>query len=203
MRVSMKEFWNERYGQHEFIYGQKPNSFFEEQIALLQPGKILLPAEGEGRNAVYAATQGWEVTAFDFSEAGKKKAEKLASETGVTIDYQISAAADFEAEADTFDVVAFIYAHFPSQLRQAVHQKAVKWLKPGGKVILEAFHARQLHRNSGGPKKPEMLYDLPMLRNDFSPLQEVLLEEKIITLSEGAYHKGVAEVVRFVGEKKG
>lgn len=53
------------------------------------------------------------------------------------------------------------------------------------------------------PKKPEMLYDLPMLRNDFSPLQEVLLEEKIITLSEGAYHKGVAEVVRFVGEKKG
>jgi hypothetical protein len=70
--------WNERYGADEYVYGKEPNGFLKEFIDNHPPGKILLPAEGEGRNAVYAASKGWEVTAFDFSEEGKKKALKLA-----------------------------------------------------------------------------------------------------------------------------
>ncbi len=198
----MKDFWNERYGHNEFIYGKKPNTFFAEQIVLLKPGKVLLPAEGEGRNAVYAAGLGWEVTAFDFSEAGKEKAGQLASEAGVSINYQISPATDFQADAASFDVVALIYAHFPPQVRQPFHQQLVNWLKPGGRVILEAFHPRQMARSSGGPKNPEMLYDQETLGSDFSALKKVLLEEKTIQLSEGKHHEGEAEVVRYVGEKK-
>lgn len=198
----MQDFWNERYGKGEFIYGKKPNAFFAEQIALLQPGKLLLPAEGEGRNAVYAAGLGWEVTAFDFSEAGKQKAEKLADETGVSIRYHIAQAADFQTEAESYDAVALVYAHFPPEVRNTLHQQLVKWLKPGGRLILEAFHPRQMERNSGGPKNPEMLYDKEMISDDFAALKKVLLEEKNIQLSEGKHHEGAAEVVRYVGEKK-
>ena len=197
----MEGFWNERYGKREYIYGKKPNSFFAEQISLLKPAKLLLPAEGEGRNAVYAAGLGWEVLAFDFSEAGKRKAETLAGEKEVSINYQISQVDAFQAEAGSFDAVALTYAHFLPQLRQDFHQKLVNWLKPGGKVILEAFHSRQIKLKSGGPKNPEMLYDQKMLKKDFSALKELLLEEKTIQLSEGKYHEGVANVVRFVGEK--
>lgn len=198
----MKDFWNERYQQDAFIYGKKPNTFFAEQILLLEPGSLLLPAEGEGRNAVYAAGLGWKVTAFDFSEAARAKAEKLAAEANAKIDYRIAQATDFEAEDASFDVVALIYAHLPPQIRKVVHQRVVKWLKPGGRVMLEAFHPRQLQHSSGGPKNPEMLYDQAMLRDDFSSLKEIMMKEQTVHLSEGNYHQGEAEVVRYVGKKE-
>ena len=75
----MKEFWEIRYAEKQYAYGENPNVYFKEQLDKLKPGKILLPAEGEGRNAVYAAKQGWEVMAFDLSSEGKNKAEKLAA----------------------------------------------------------------------------------------------------------------------------
>lgn len=198
----MKDFWNERYQQDAFIYGKKPNTFFAEHILLIEPAKLLLPAEGEGRNAVYAAGLGWEVTAFDFSEAARAKAQKLAAEANAKIDYRIAQATDFETDDASFDVVALIYAHLLPQLRKVVHRRVVKWLKPGGRVILEAFHPRQLQHSSGGPKNPEMLYDQAMLRDDFSSLKEIMLKEQTIHLSEGNYHQGEAEVVRYIGKKE-
>lgn len=74
----MSQFWNERYSQAEYVYGETPNVFFAAQLDKLSAGTIILPCEGEGRNAVYAASQGWEVKAFDASEAGQKKALLLA-----------------------------------------------------------------------------------------------------------------------------
>lgn len=198
----MKDFWNERYQQDAFIYGKKPNTFFAEQILLLEPGSILLPAEGEGRNAVYSAGLGWEVTAFDYSEAAKAKAKKLADEANVRIDYRIAQATDFHVNDESFDVVALIYAHLPPQIRKVVHQRVITWLRPGGRVILEAFHPRQLQHSSGGPKNTELLYDQSMLRDDFSALKEIMMKEQTIHLSEGDYHQGEAEVVRYVGKKE-
>lgn len=81
----MNNIWNERYGKEEYVYGEEPNVFFAAQLTKLQNGVIILPCEGEGRNAVYAASQGWKVNAFDTSEAGKTKAIQLASNKGVTI----------------------------------------------------------------------------------------------------------------------
>ena len=82
----MKQFWNERFTEETFAYGKAPNEFLKENIHLLPKGNILFVAEGEGRNAVYAAKNGFEVTAFDLSSGGKKKADKLANDNDVKID---------------------------------------------------------------------------------------------------------------------
>jgi len=198
----MNNFWNERYSQEQMTYGTEPNVFFREQLQSLEPGKLLLPAEGEGRNAVYAALKGWQVLAFDFSEAGYKKAMALAEQRGVTINYQIIDAAQFACEPESMDAVALIYAHFPPVLRLEMHQKVITWLKPGGTVILEAFHPKQLAYNSGGPKDENMLYTAEMLQKDFSQLTIQMLEEVEIQLNEGLYHIGAGYATRMVAKKQ-
>jgi len=197
----MKNFWNERYSMKEFIYGEDPNVFFAEQLNKLKPGKIILPCEGEGRNGVYAASLGWEVSAFDSSEAGKEKAIQLATKKGVILNYEIEDAWEVEYPENSFDVVAFVFAHFPTEVRKHIHQKAITWLKPGGRIILEAFNPDQLQNNSGGPKEPSMLYTEKILKDDFKELNIELLETCTTELKEGKFHEGLAEVIRFVGVK--
>ncbi|MFD1184812.1 methyltransferase domain-containing protein [Pontibacter rugosus] len=200
--MPMKDFWNDRYSQEQMIYGAEPNVFFREQLQQLRPGMLLLPAEGEGRNAVYAALNGWQVTAFDFSEAGYKKAMALAEQRGVTINYLVTDAAQYTCAPDSLDAVALIYAHFPPALRQQLHQQVIKWLKPGGTLILEAFHPNQLSYSSGGPKDERMLYTAETLQDDFSSLLIQQLEEVEIQLNEGAYHNGAGYVTRLVAQRK-
>lgn len=139
--------------------------------------------------------------AFDYSEAGRVKALRLAEQRGVTLNYQLAEAGQFESEPETFDAVALIYAHFPPVLRQHLHSQVVQWLKPGGVVILEAFHPGQLAYASGGPKDKSMLYTAEILRSDFSPLAINLLEEQETLLEEGAYHSGSGYVTRMVATK--
>lgn len=198
----MKNFWNERYGNQEYIYGKTPNLFFAEQLKTLKPGEILLPCEGEGRNAVFAAVKGWEVRAFDSSEAGKIKAGKLAAENNVDIDYLIDDALTVQYPPNSFDAVAFIYAHFPPAIRKKIHQKAITWLKPGGKILLEVFNPKQLQNTSGGPKDLSMLYTEEMLRDDFEGLTIDQIETKTIELNEGRHHQGKADIIQFVATKK-
>lgn len=199
----MSNIWNERYSQSEYVYGETPNKFFAEALENLAAGKIILPCEGEGRNAVYAAGKGWKVNAFDSSEAGKIKALQLAAKKNVFIDYAIEDAVLIDYPADSADVVAFIYAHFPPSIRTQIHRKAIEWLKPGGKLIIEAFNPDQLKNNSGGPKDLSMLYTEEMVREDFRELQIELLQTMQTTLSEGKYHEGIAEIIQFVGVKNG
>jgi SAM-dependent methyltransferase len=198
----MTNFWNERYGDQEYIYGKTPNVFFAEQLQTLKPGTILLPCEGEGRNAVFAALKGWEVRAFDTSEAGKIKAEKLAAENNVDIDYLIDDAETVQYPPNSFDAIAFIYAHFPPSIRKKIHQKAITWMKPRGKIILEIFNPKQLQNTSGGPKDLSMLYTEEMLRDDFEGLAIDVLETKTIVLNEGKHHQGKADIIQFVATKK-
>jgi hypothetical protein len=197
----MTDFWNERYGQNEFVYGEAPNEFFAGRLSKLPPGKILLPCDGEGRNGVYAATLGWDVQAFDTSEAGRTKAMQLAARKGVTIDYKIADAATCEYQEGSLDVVAIIYAHLPPAIRKSFNERAIKWLKPGGRIMVEVFHKRQIGNDTGGPKDIDMLYDESVLMSDFKELTTVLMESPIVELHEGTYHDGKAEVMRFVGVK--
>ncbi|PRY05005.1 methyltransferase family protein [Pontibacter ummariensis] len=199
----MQEFWNNRYSQEDMTYGSAPNVFFREQLKKLTPGKLLLPAEGEGRNAVHAALKGWEVLAFDYSEAGRAKALWLAQQQGVSINYRLAEAAEFDREPNSLNAVALIYAHFLPVLRERLHRNVIQWLKPGGVVILEAFHPGQLAYASGGPKDQRMLYTAGMLRSDFTPLEINLLEEQETLLKEGAYHSGAGCVTRMVATKPG
>ena len=202
----MKAFWDERYSANEFAYGVEPNVFFEKVINDLKlKGTILLPAEGEGRNAVFAAKKGLDVSCFDMSLQGKQKALKLASLNNVNINYVVGEFSEINFKENSFDVIALIYAHFPLNVKSQYHQKVTKWLKKDGILILEGFSKKQLeinkeNKNSFGPKSIEMLYSLEEIENDFKALERIQLFEEIIDLNEGIHHKGKGSVIRFIGK---
>lgn len=196
----MKDFWNKRYGEEAYVYGFSPNLFFKEQLDQLQVGSILLPAEGEGRNAVYALSKGWDVTAFDFSENAQRKAKKLANKNNLFLNYQVEDVLHFTSD-NTFDVLGLIFAHFPATLRKKANQHLLQFLEPKGKVIFEAFSKEQLGKSSGGPKDKEMLFSIEEVEKEFKGIGFQILEKKIIQLQEGRYHHGEASVIRFIGTK--
>ncbi|MBD3626967.1 class I SAM-dependent methyltransferase [Cyclobacterium sp.] len=203
----MKTFWDERYKDEKYVYGEAPNAFFASRLSGLKPGKLLLPAEGEGRNAVFAAKSGWKVQAFDWSEEGLKKAEKLADREKVHISYQVGAMEEIHYEPETFDALGLIFAHFPVANRRVYHQKLSDFLKPGGYLILEGFSKAHLQFNTenpkaGGPKNEGMLFSLENIRNDFPDFDWELLEEVHEELNEGAFHVGKAALIRAFGRKK-
>jgi cyclopropane fatty-acyl-phospholipid synthase-like methyltransferase len=169
-------------------------------LTIDKTGKLLLPAEGEGRNAIFAAKAGWEVTAIDSSAVGREKALKFAEDEGVEIEYEILDLQNFEARPDQYDFIAIIFGHFPSDFRQNLHQKFVKSLKAGGHILIEAFAKEQINNTSGGPQDVDMLYSLPLLEEDFSGLSIKKLSHKKVFLNEGKHH-GWADVVRFIGIK--
>lgn len=202
----MKEFWNERYSAPEYAYGIAPNEFLAGVLAGLKPGKILFPAEGEGRNAVYAAEAGWEVSAFDLSEEGKKKADQLATSRGVILEYLVGNLSEITYPSESFDALVLIFAHFPASLRESFHSKLLTFLKPGGILILEGFSKDHLKFSSvnplsGGPKDPAMLFSEEELRSDFKGMEILSLEEKEVALKEGLYHSGRSAVIRLVARK--
>lgn len=195
----IKNKWDERYAQKEYVYGKKPNEFFKQELAKHKPGKILLPAEGEGRNAVYAAKLGWEVYAFDSSSEAIKKAQQLTSENNVEIHYTLSSFEEVDYPDDFFDLIGLFYAHTLS--RADNHKKLIRFLKPKGAIILEGFSKEQIHYNSGGPRKIEMLFSEEELQSDFADLTELITEKMEIQLNEGKQHNGKASVIRLIGLK--
>ena len=202
-----KEFWNQRYSANDYAYGKAPNVFFAEQLQQLPPGRILLPADGEGRNSVYAATLGWEVVAFDISSEGKVKAEQLAKEKNVRIEYLVGDLERLDLAPQSFDAMALIYAHFPPPIKSKYHQLLQKYLKPNAMVILEAFSKTHLpyrmeNPKVGGPNKLEMLFSGEEVKVDFDGFEIQLLADTEVDLQEGNYHIGKGKVIRFVGAKK-
>ena len=202
--MNQENFWNQRYAAENYAYGTLPNAYLKEKSADLRPGKILLPAEGEGRNAVFIAKMGWEVEAFDQSTAGKNKALLLAEHYDVKISYTISDVENTDYPENSFDALALIFAHFPGENRRSYHRKLSSFLKPGGYLIIEGFskeHAtfQQLNPKSGGPRDPGMLYEL---KEDFNNFEFTEAAEHQITLAEGEFHQGEASVIRIFAIKK-
>lgn len=202
----MKSFWNQRYASSEYAYGKEPNKFFKQALDRLTPGKLFLAAEGEGRNAVYAAQQGWEVVCYDFSVEAQKKALSLAEEKGVKINYQLGSLEDMSFNEE-FDAVGIVFVQFPEAIRRHNFQKISSFLKPGGTLILEAFsksHIEDQEENPsvGGPKNVDQLYELNAIKKDFENFDLEIATEESTNLEEGLYHRGRSSVVRFVGRKK-
>jgi SAM-dependent methyltransferase len=197
-------FWDKRFAESGFAYGEEPNGFLREQLDRLTPGSLLLPAEGEGRNAVWAATRGWSVHAFDTSTVGRDKALATARREGVEMTYELRSAAapmlDFEAR---FDAVGLVFMHLPAEVRRSAHQGVARCLRPGGALILEAFSTAQLERGTGGPRELELLYTTADLEEDFAGLEIHTLEKRDVELNEGRYHLGVASVVRVLATARG
>ena len=207
MNDAWKDRWDERYSTEEFAYGEEPNNYLKEQIQKLPAGTILFPAEGEGRNAVFAARLGWTVSAFDISMEGRNKALRLAEAHNVTVDYQVGELQDLHYAAGQFDAIALIYAHFPAEIKSVYHKALDQYLRHGGWIIFEAFskkHLDYIARNEhvGGPKDLAMLFSLEEIKSDFANYDIIELAEMEIELNEGLFHNGTGSVIRFVGRKK-
>ncbi|TPG34084.1 class I SAM-dependent methyltransferase [Flavobacterium pectinovorum] len=207
MNNSWTERWNDRYSNEEFAYGEEPNNYFKEQIEKLNTGTILFPAEGEGRNAVYAAKLGWTVSAFDISEEGKNKALKLAEASNVAIDYQVGELETLNYHTEQFDAIALIYAHFPAEIKSAIHKTLETYLRKDGIIIFEAFSKKHLeylaiNDKVGGPKDIESLFSIEEIQADFPNYEIIELQEKEIELNEGVFHNAKGSVIRFIGRKK-
>jgi SAM-dependent methyltransferase len=197
----MSFMWDKRYGTEDYAYGKEANAFFSTQLDGTGPGLMLLPGEGEGRNAVYASRKGWVVDAFDQSSVGQAKALALASELGTEISYRVCRMEDFSFKQNHYDVVGLLFFHADPAGRKLLHLKVFESLKPGGFLILEAFHKEQLKNDTGGPRSLEMLFDEETLSSDFAHFETQLLEKQDIVLNEGPFHQGAASVIRFVGKK--
>ncbi len=197
----MKEMWESRYAEEEYIYGTAPNSFFKSFIDNNKAARILLAAEGEGRNAVYAASKGWDVYAFDQSEQAKLKALKLSEKFKVHINYTVSDLFDFNAESNSFDVLGVFYLHLPTEIKLPAFTKLLDFLKPGGKLIMEVFHKDQLENTSGGPKTLDLLYSIDEIQEILKPFKISEVERCSVLMNEGKLHQGLAEVIRIEASK--
>lgn len=204
----MNQKWDERYKDHEFAYGKDPNMFFKEWLPKFEPGSILMPADGEGRNGIFAARLGWKVTSFDLSVEGQSKASQLARENGVVLEYIVGDLGQLNFERETFDTIGLVYAHFSAEKKSIFHNKLNEYLRGDGIIILEAFSKKHIHFNKlnpkvGGPKDINMLYSKAEIIADFENYEVLMLEEEEILLNEGKYHIGKGSVIRFVGRKTG
>lgn len=201
-----KEEWDSRYREQGYAYGENPNLFFSQWLPRFEPQSILMPADGEGRNGVYAATLGWQVTSFDLSSEGKAKALQLADKKQVALQYIVGDFSEIQFERETFDAIGLFYAHFPAEEKFEFHQKLHNYLKPGGVVIFEAFSKNHLpykkaNPSVGGPGNVDVVFSTVEIETYFPNYEILVLEEAVVELKEGKYHIGQGSVVRFVGRK--
>lgn len=203
-RLARMNFWDQNYSASGYKYGTRPNAFLVWQAPRIAPASdVLVPGDGEGRNGVWLAQQGHRVTAVDSSRVGLDKARALAIERGVAPQFVQADLANWMPASAAYDAVVLTYVHLPPAIRATVHRRLAQALRPGGMLILEAFHPAQLGLDSGGPKDEALLYTPELLHADFGDLIEpVLVWQGGVALDEGPGHQGEAHVTRWVGHRR-
>jgi len=195
----MTSFWDQRYGSDEYAYGVEPNDFLRAEAHRIPPGPVLCLAEGEGRNAVFLAGLGHQVTAVDLSIEGLRKAERLARHHGLTIETIQADLATFDLEIDRWSGIVEIFAHVPPSVRRHIHTQIPQALRAGGCLVLETYRPEQLQLGTGGPKELSLLSTLADLREELSPLELVVAREVNREIHEGRFHDGPGATVQIVG----
>jgi len=191
--------WNQRFAATEYVYGEEPNDFLQAEAGRLPAaGRILCLGEGEGRNAVFLARQGFAVTAVDASAVGLEKAQALAQRHGVKITTVVDDLSDYVIVPATWDGIVAIFCHLPPALRAAVHRRCVTGLKPGGVLLLEGYTPRQLDHRTGGPPVPELLYEPRDLQEDLAGLELLRCREAVRDVHEGILHNGPSATVQVI-----
>jgi 2-polyprenyl-3-methyl-5-hydroxy-6-metoxy-1,4-benzoquinol methylase len=194
--------WDERYRDSEYVYGVQANDFLVENVTQFpKHGEILSLAEGEGRNAVFLAEQGFRVTGVDGSAVGLEKANMLAKQRGVSIATVVADLADYNLGTARWDGIVSIWCHTPPTLRKRLHAAVVQALKPGGVLVLESYTPEQLTYKTGGPPVAEMMMTLAGLREELAGLTFVVGCEKVREIQEGKFHFGTSAVVQVVARK--
>lgn len=194
--------WNERYQEEKYVYGTAPNEFLKEiQPALLSSGEVLTIAEGEGRNAVYLAEQGLNVTAWDFAASGLDKVNKLADKQGVHVNTELVDLEKVTWQQNQWDEIVCIFGHFPTEIRLRTLQGVKEAVKPGGYFIAEVYSPYQLPYQSGGPKEAEFLYQPEEFLQEFSDWRIMHFFLGEVMRHEGDLHDGLSHVIQFMGQK--
>ena len=194
--------WDERYSAEEYAYGTTPNEFLVEKVSRIPKGKVLSLAEGEGRNAVFLAKQGYSVTAVDASLIGLNKARKLAEEHAVEVEFIHADLADYELGKNSWDGIISIFCPLPSLIRKEIYKKVIPALKPGGVFLLEAYTPEQLQHGTGGGNSADVMQTAESLSTELAGLKFEHLVEIERNVLEGVYHTGIGSVVQAIGRKE-
>lgn len=194
--------WNTRFQTENYVYGKQPNAFLEEiQKKRQLSGDTLVIAEGEGRNGVFLAEHGANVTTWDYAESGLIKTNKLAKERGVSIQTELVDLNHAKWTRDKWDQIVCIFGHFPEELRRQTLLGVKEAVKPGGYYITEVYSQQQIPYNSGGPRDINLLYRPEEFWQTFSDWRILHFFMGEVVRNEGELHNGLCHVIQFVGQK--
>ncbi|MBS1809964.1 MAG: class I SAM-dependent methyltransferase [Acidobacteria bacterium] len=193
--------WDERYTSEEYFYGTEPNDFLRANAARIPKGRVLCIADGEGRNGVWLAEQGYDVTSVDLSAVGLEKTQKLAASRNVSINTVQADLAEYEIQPDSWEGVVAIFSHLPTSVRHHLYPQAVAGLRSGGVLLLELYTPKQIEYGTGGPRDLDLLASLEDLRQDLDGLQLEIAQELEREIHEGNHHYGLSAVVQILGIK--
>jgi SAM-dependent methyltransferase len=203
VRVNEYERWEARYAVPDYAFGKEPNYFLASCKPLLpRSGRVLAVADGEGRNGVWLAEQGLDVVSVDFSPSAQKKAEALAAERRVKVDFRQADVHRWDYPQAAFDVVVEIFTQFSSPT-----ERASKWagmrraLKPAGLLIIHGYTPKQLQYGTGGPKELENLYTRALLEQAFGDFRDVKIVEEEREIHEGTSHGGMSAMIGLTARK--
>jgi SAM-dependent methyltransferase len=196
------KFWDDRYSSAEYVYGTEPSDFLAERYAELPPGgEILCLADGEGRNGVFLASRGMRVTAVDSSAVGLAKAERLAADRGVALTTAVADLSVWDVGEARWDGVVSIWAHLPAPIRAELQPRLARALRPGGVLLLEHYHPRQVGYGTGGPADPTMMLTLAELDAAFAGWTRLHTFEGERIVIEGSGHGGNSYVTQAILQK--
>ncbi len=203
-RSKPAQVWNALFDSPEYLFGTEPNAYLVgKQYDLKTCKKVLLVADGEGRNSVWCAQQGMDVDAFDLSENAVIKAKKLADEKKVAVNYFINGIDDWNWVNDHYDAVIIIFAQFATpNMRARLFTHCIQTLKPGGLLILQGYTPKQLEFGTGGPSKIDHLYTEKLLQDAFQTMEILELKSYEAFINEGTKHTGLSALIGMVARKK-
>lgn len=198
-----RAFWDGRYGDESYLFGERPNAFLERQADRLRPGMTALAvADGEGRNGVWLARRGLAVTSTDISPRAVAKARALAARHGVEVDARLADLDAWDWPVEAFDVVVGVFVQFtPPDMRDRLFVRMKQALKPGGLLLLEGYRPEQLAYGTGGPAQVENLYTEALLRDAFADMEVVSLDSYDAEIAEGSGHVGLSALIDLVAIK--
>jgi len=187
--------WDRRYAAEGLVWGAGPNRLFAAEVAALAPGRALDLACGEGRNAIWLAEQGWDVTAVDYSQVALAKAREIAARRGVAPVFVAADLVEYHPTEGAFDLVAMLYLQIPAAELRVVLQRAAAAVAPRGMFLLVGHDLLNLTEGHGGPRDRDVLYTADDVVADLPGL-EILVAERVVREVEGAERQAIDVLVR-------
>jgi SAM-dependent methyltransferase len=200
---SEAEFWNGRFASESYVFGTRPAAFLVDNAHHVPPqSRVLVPADGEGRNSVFLAELGHRVVATDIAEEGLAKARKLAAARAVDVEFRHLDLQGWQWPEAEFDAVVAVFIQFaPPALRDEIFSGMKRSVRPGGVILLHGYTPKQLEHRTGGPSMVEQLYTEELLRMAFGDWELLRIEAYERDLDEGEGHKGRSAVVDLVARR--